>query len=93
MTDISGLSPEKQTELRHIEAKILLQIKWAITHALTAHPQHPPIVVSTGLCGDSVMVVCGTKLFERLQALQAEASELYATGLTDVVVQKMKGGA
>ncbi len=93
LTDTSDLPEEIQLALRTIDAKMLLELKWAMTHALTAHPQHPPVVVSTGLCEDAVMVVCGTKLYARLQVLQKEAQGLYATGMADVVVNKMKAGA
>lgn len=91
LTDTSQLDIETLARLRKIDAKMLLEYRAALVHTVAAHPEHAPVVQSTGLCDEEIMIVCGPALYARVQGLQREAQELYATGLAAVTLNKAKG--
>jgi hypothetical protein len=90
-TDTSHLSEEKQAEMRALDARMLLAIKWGMAHALKQH-ELPAIVLGEGICEDSVVVVCGAAVYAKMQALQQEAREVFAEGTAEQVLQKARGG-
>lgn len=88
--DLDRFPAEVQAALSKLNRLQLLELTQGMVHAMERHGV-APITCDDSLCEDSVIVICGRKVFGRIQALNVEERALNAQAEAALAVARARG--